>query len=315
MKKITISLVLLFLTFALFLPSEALADKTNCRYFHCGDGELNLATNKGSTKFRGRFRNPDGSYDEAAMRQIHRIFVARYGDPISRISPRLIEFIDYIQDGFNPSARVTITSGYRSPTYNTNLRKRGKLAAKASLHQYGMASDFWIAGVPSEKIWYFVRELGFGGVGYYHGKNVHVDVGPSRFWDETSSKVGTDISDNNKLIGIVTDKDIYKPGEEIEMRFIRMTVFPIGVIPELALERQAKGGRWRRTNDFTPNFVKLTDTSCPQFNRVDEMMGIRWRLPNKTKAGRYRIHAKFCNREFEDMPEEVFTPEFEVIER
>jgi uncharacterized protein YcbK (DUF882 family) len=300
---------------SIFLSYNAWGAETGCRYFHCGDGQLNLATNKGKAKFKGSFRNPDGSYDEAALRQINRVFLAKYGSRISEVSPRLIEFIDFIQDKFNPGGRVTITSGYRSPKYNTGLRNSGRLAAKASLHQYGMASDFWISGVPSEKIWHYVREMGFGGVGYYHGKNVHVDVGPARFWDETSSKVGTDISDDNKLIGIVADKDIYLPGEQIEMRFIRMTVFPIGVNPTFVLERSGKRVKWDEVDDFTPVFAKAAAGKCPKFSGIGEMLGMRWRLPENLKPGRYRVRARFCDKDLKDMPEEVYTPEFEVRKR
>lgn len=308
-KRILIALIV---ACSIASASVADADESSCRYFHCGDGELNLATNKGGMKFRGRFRNPDGTYDEMAMKRIHAIFLARYGVPISTISPRLIEFIDFIQDNFNPKARVTITSGYRSPTYNTGLRKQGKLAAKASLHQYGMATDMWIAGVPAEKIWYFVRELSFGGVGYYHGKNAHIDVGPARFWDETSSKVGTDISDDNKLIGIVTDRDVYLPGEPVEMRFIRMTAFPVGVNPSFVLETPGKKGEWKEVEKFTPAFARAVEGTCPRFSDIGEMLGIRWQLPSKLGAGRYKIRVSFCEKEYEEMPGEIATPEFEV---
>ena len=99
----------------IFASFDARGAESSCRYFHCGDGYLNLATNKGKARFKGRFRNPDGTYDEAAMRRINSVFLAKYGNPISTISPRLIEFIDFIQDEFNPGGRVMITSGYRSP--------------------------------------------------------------------------------------------------------------------------------------------------------------------------------------------------------
>ncbi len=292
--------------------SAAKAAEGTCRYFFCGDGQISMATNKGRATFSGRFRNPDGSYDEAAMRRINAVFSAKYGDPISTISPRLIEFIDYIQDRFNPKGRVTITSGYRSPSYNTNLRKNGKLAAKASLHQYGMAADFWITNVPAKPIWDYVRELGFGGIGYYHGRNVHLDVGPARFWDETSSKVGTGISDENKLVGLVADRDIYLPGEPIDMRFIRMTAFPIGVSPDFSLEAKDKKGEWKEADRFTPAFVKPIEGACPKFKDIGDMLGISWRLPAKLKPGSYRVRASFCDKEYAEMPDSVVTPEFEV---
>jgi uncharacterized protein YcbK (DUF882 family) len=298
---------------ATLISSMALASQPTCRYFYHGDGRIELATNKGKAAFDGMFRRPDGTYDVNALMKINRVFSAQYGNPLSAVSLRLIEFLDYLQDRFSPNGRITITSGFRNPTYNTRLRENGNLAAKASLHQYGMAADFWLAGMPSQKIWDYVRELGFGGVGYYHGKNVHVDVGPARFWDETTSKVGTDISDDNKLIDIVTDKDIYLPNESIELRFIRMTAFPIGVAPLFVLETRNEKGKWEGLHEFAPQFSSPTGGVCPKFSAIADMLGIRWSLPSDIKQGRYRIRARFCDKEYDEMPEEIFTPEFEVI--
>jgi len=294
---------------------EAVAATPSSRYFHHGDGKLNLATNKSGMRFRGSYRNPDGTYDEAALKKINRLFLAHYGKPASEISPRLIEFIDFIQDRFAPGALVTITSGYRSPSYNTGLRKQGRLAAKASLHQYGMAADLNIKGVSSAKIWEFVKELGFGGAGYYHGRNIHLDVGPARFWDETSSGVGTDISDNNKLVGIVTDRDIYRPGETVDMRFIRMTVFPIGVGRRFELERDKGEGEWKSAKRFEPTPPSSVEKKCPQYSSIEGMTGFGWRLPDKLKPGRYRVRAPFCGEIYEGMPKEVATPAFQVVPR
>ena len=106
-----------------------------------------------------------------------------------------IEFTDYLEDQLGKGSLITITSGYRAPEYNTKLRKGGGLAAKASLHQYGMAADFIMDEVPSKRVWEYVRSIGFGGTGYYHGETVHVDVGPSRFWDEKTSGIGTGLSE------------------------------------------------------------------------------------------------------------------------
>jgi len=164
------------------------------------------------------------------MEAICRVFSAPCESQKQVLSLRLIEFLDFLQDRLRPGARIAITSGYRSPEYNTKVRKRGGLAAKASLHQYGMAVDLEIEGVPARRLWEYVKALGFGGAGYYHGKTVHIDVGPARSWDEKTSGVGTGISDDNKLIGLVVNYDVYLPGEPITMRFIRMTAFPIGVV-------------------------------------------------------------------------------------
>lgn len=299
-------------TAAALIPMTGYTETPASRYFYSGDGNIHLAGVKGGASFKGRYRKGDGTYDEAAIRRIHRVFQASYGDPIAAISPRFIEFLDFLQDKFNPGARITIHSGFRSPRYNTMLRENGKLAAKASLHQYGMAADLKIAGVPSERVWNFVRELGFGGAGYYHGAQVHIDVGPARFWDEATSGVGTDISEENKLVTIVTDRDIYLPGDTAEMRFIRMTAFPIGVSPQFTLERKGAGGEWMQVQAFAPAFRSMKEGTCLKFFDIGEMLAIRWALPKEIEAGRYRVRASFCEKQWEPMPAEIATPEFEI---
>jgi len=306
--KITISLILVLI----LVPLALHADEMKSRYFHSGDGSIHLFGAKNGSSFSGIYRKADGTYDEAAMRRIHRVFSAKYGEPISTISPRLIEFLDFLEQNLNPGAKITIVSGYRSPTYNTSLRKNGRLAAKASMHQYGMATDIRISGVHPEKLWIFVRGLEFGGAGYYHGTSVHVDVGPARFWDEKTSGVGSGAANYNKLTEIVTDKDIYKPGEPIEMRFIRMTLFPIGVNPKFLLERKDRSGKWKRAKKFIPSFAVGNPDKCPQFENIEQMLGIKWQLPEKMRTGRYRIRASFCGEMPEGMPQTVTTPEFEV---
>jgi uncharacterized protein YcbK (DUF882 family) len=282
------------------------------RFFHSGDGKLSLISEKNGRAFEGVYRHAAGDYDESALRAIYRVFDAPYDDAFPRLSLRLIAFLDFLEDRLRPGARMTITSGYRSPEYNTGVRNRGGLAAKASLHQYGMAADFVMDGVPSERVWHTVKSLGFGGAGYYHGRTVHVDVGPARSWDEKTSGVGTDISDDNKLIGLVTDFDVYRPGETMTLRFIRMTAFPIGVTPAFTLSRKMDDGAVAEAVTFAPTFAEGIEGDCPQFGDIDQMAAIQWQLPTDLPPGRYEICARFCGRAWEAMPPEVATPIFEV---
>jgi uncharacterized protein YcbK (DUF882 family) len=301
--------VLLILASTVFSVSVVGA---GARFFFSGDGEINLDTDKSTSAFSGRYRRRDGAYDPAAIMAVHRVFGAPRDAGRMHLSLRLIEFLDHLQDHFRPGSRITIVSGYRSPAYNKTIRQRGALAAKASLHQYGMAADFRLEGIDPRRIWEYVKSLGFGGTGYYQGDSVHVDVGPARFWDEKTSGVGTGISDDNKLIGLVTDYDIYAPGDDLRMRFIRMTAFPITVGQTFVLLRCMDAGAERPATSFTPVFRVPSKGSCPQFSDIDQMADIGWALPQDLPAGRYRIQAAFCHNPWEEMPDQVETPEFQV---
>ena len=283
------------------------------RFVHCGDGRLELFNAKNGRTFAGQFDLGGGTFDQKALGRITLVFGATQGDPLADISLRLIAFLDYLQDHFDPTARIEIVSGWRSPTYNAKLRKDGRLAATASMHQYGMAADIVIEGVSSERVWRFVRELGFGGVGYYHGRTVHVDVGPARFWDETSSGVGSGLADENKLIGLVTGFDRYRPRELVVLRFIRMTAFPIGVTPEFILEKiDDRNVAPKKVASVKPDFMIDFSGECPCFNTIGEMMNIRYRLPADLPSGHYTLRARFCQQEWTAMPKAVATPPFEI---
>ncbi len=303
MKRIII-LVCVALGLSLSLPVEAAS-----RYFRGGDGTISIRSGKSGAAFSGPYRDAQGNYLKPAFDKINRA----YGSPAGTIEPRFVEFLDYLQDAMH-GGTISIYSGYRSPTYNTSLRNNGKLAGKASMHQYAMAADIRMKGVRPEKIWHFVRDLHYGGVGYYHGANAHVDVGPARFWDETSSKVGTDHADDNKLITLIPDKDIYHTGEEMRLRFVRMTAYPIGVDTRFALERK-KGEEWVPAQTFTATHAKAAQNPCPQFGNIAELDGFRWILPSKAKAGRYRVRASFCDKQWEAMPDSITSYEFVIEER
>ncbi|BBO93301.1 YcbK family protein [Desulfosarcina ovata] len=294
-----------------FMAAPACATEPT-RFFHSGDGAIQLVSEKNSKRFSGCYRQADGQYDADALKAIAGVFGAPHDPARPVLSLRLIEFLDFLQDRLKPGALLTITSGYRAPQYNANLRKRGALAAKASLHQYGMAADIVIQGVDSKRVWETIRGLGFGGAGYYHGRTVHVDVGPARFWDEKTSGVGSGLSDDNKLIGVVTDYDAYRPGGLVRLRFIRMTAFPIGVRAAFWLvpAEQPDGA-----DGAIPIKVDVGPTDaagCGQFSDIDQMAALDGRLPADIRPGCYRIRAAFCDGLWDKMPESVSTPEFEI---
>ena len=303
-----------FLVFLACLAVPAIqAAADGQRFFHSGDGRIHLVSEKNGRAFEGAYWRAAEGYDPAALEAIHRVFDAPYDPAAPAVSLRLIAFLDFLEDRLRPGALLTVTSGYRSPEYNRSVRSRGGLAAKASLHQYGMAADLVMAGVPSERVWETVKALDFGGAGYYHGRTVHLDVGPARSWDEKTSGVGTGLSEDNKLIELVTDYDIYRPGDPLTLRFVRMTAFPIGVVPVFFLEGRNPASRAGGAIAFEPGFAVQVEGRCPQFETIGQMGGIRWELPPGLPPGRYAVRARFCGPAWEGMPPEAATPAFEVV--
>jgi uncharacterized protein YcbK (DUF882 family) len=311
--SIIFKILLLASLFLGLMVNTAPANQANMtRFFYSGDGSIHLESRKNGKAFKGCYRNGNGQYNADAYKEISAVFDAPYQLARQILSLRLIEFLDYLEDQLEPGALLTITSGYRPPEYNTKLRKGGALAAKASLHQYGMAADLIVEGVPSKRVCKYVRSVGFGGTGYYNGKTVHVDVGPARFWDGKTSGVGTGLSDDNKLIGMVTDYDVYGPGDLVTLRFIRMTAFPIGVQSEFKLIPKENPDNIEAIVSFRPDSETPAADGCGAFNHISQMASFRWHLPTDISSGRYHIRAGFCDNLWEKMPEEVSTPEFEI---
>ena len=73
---------------------------------------------------------------------------------------------------------VLLNSAYRSVAYNTRVG-----GAPKSQHLRGRAFDVRITpALPREKIHKLAKQAGFTGFGDYN-TFVHIDVGPTRYWD------------------------------------------------------------------------------------------------------------------------------------
>jgi uncharacterized protein YcbK (DUF882 family) len=283
------------------------------RFFAVGDGTLKIKSTKNNVRFAGRFRDKRGRYIERALKRINRVFDTLYLKETERVSLRLLEVLSHLREKLG-GGWITISSGYRSPSYNTNLRDKGKTVAKASLHLYGMAADLKIQGVDSKKMWSFIREHKLAGAGYYGGPQVHIDVGPARSWTQGTANVRQGKSDHNKRIILVPQYDIYGAGEQLTMRFVRMTAFPIGIErKQFVLQKQGKAA-WEPVLTFAPRFERSSDAACQMFGSVAQMAKIRWAIPKKIRPGRYRIQAIFCNKQWEAMPEQIVSYEFVVAD-
>lgn len=282
------------------------------RFFAEGDGTLRIRSTKNAFTFQGRYRTRRGAYIPKALRRINRVFDANYTKEDTRISLRLIELLALLRKKLG-GKWVSISSGYRSPRYNKKLRDRGGTVAKASLHLYGMAADLRIDGVDAKAVWEHVKQHKLGGAGHYGGPWLHLDVGPARYWTQGTANVRQGLSDDNKRISLVPQFDIYRAGDRMALRFVRMTAWPIGVQRRFALEHEVEG-TWREVRTFAPTFTRARRRkgACLQLASIAEMAGIVWKIPADLPAGRYRARASFCKSRWEAMPTEVRSYLFEL---
>ncbi|HWV51971.1 DUF882 domain-containing protein [Pseudorhodoplanes sp.] len=127
----------------------------------------------------------NGRYDEDGLKKLNHFLRDWRTDDVTTMDPQLFDAVWEVQREFGIDKKIHIVSSYRSPRTNEMLRKRSSGVARHSLHMQGKAMDFFIPGVPLEK----VREAGLrlqrGGVGFYPTSGspfVHMDVGNVRHW-------------------------------------------------------------------------------------------------------------------------------------
>ncbi len=97
-------------------------------------------------------------------------FACKDGSDAVLVAPRLVMVLQTIRDHFGSA--VTISSGYRTPQYNTKV---GGVAH--SQHCYGTASDIVVKGQKPADVAAYARKImpDWGGVGIY-SSFTHVDV-------------------------------------------------------------------------------------------------------------------------------------------
>jgi len=205
------------------------------RFLFSGNGRLRLQPAESKTGLDVQYRRHDGTYDPSALQSIRHFFRSHSDNREGDISLRLIELLGFVQERFHPRS-MTLMSGYRSPEHNAGIRAAGAQAAKASLHTEGLAADVKFSGVNLRDVWVQLRELETGGAGYYRsGSFLHIDTGPARFWEETTSRVSEDLSAGNARVFARTDFDRYADLRGAEIKLHSVTAFPLRVATEAKL--------------------------------------------------------------------------------
>jgi len=128
------------------------------------------------------YLNRKGGFDPMALARLNHLFRCHFNGRAHRINPDLFLLLDAVRSQLKVRERpYLLISGYRSPSYNLLLRRKGHGAARNSYHIKGMAADINIDGVPLADIREAAVSSAIGGVGSYTNF-VHLDVGPVRHW-------------------------------------------------------------------------------------------------------------------------------------
>ena len=152
----------------------------------------------------------NGRYDPDALKRLNHFLRDWRTDDVTTMDPQLFDAVWEVAREFGTDKQIHIISSYRSPRTNEMLRKRSSSSgvARHSLHTLGKAMDFFIPGVPLDKI----REAGLrlqrGGVGFYPTSGspfVHMDVGNVRHWPRMTREQLVRVFPNGRTVHLPTD--------------------------------------------------------------------------------------------------------------
>lgn len=281
----------------LFLTTPAFASTLPPK----GDGKLALF-NYHEREY-GEFTYREGiKYNQSVLKEIYHILRSR-GDGLEMpIDLKLIEMLDNIQDYFGAET-VEIISAFRSPSYNFSLAVEGRGVARESLHMQGLAADIHLDEIKDEDIFNYVKELGFGGAGFYP-KNafVHVDTGPPRTWQQPQASarilVGTE-NNPNLSWSAITDKNIYARGETVSVKAKNNDYKDQRLNKNVWIERFRRG-------EWTDQLKVEADGKGGSLS-PGESFELSWKIPDGQAYGKYRLTI-FANKDLSIPP--VFSNEF-----
>jgi uncharacterized protein YcbK (DUF882 family) len=181
----------------------------------------------------------NGRYDDDALKKLNYFLRDWRNDEQTRMDPQLFDILWEVTREVDTEEPIRIVSSYRSPVTNAMLRRRSHAVAQFSQHMLGKAIDFNITGVPVEKLREIAMRMQRGGVGFYPGSFVHVDVGSVRHWPRMTHDQLVRVFPNGRTVHVPSDGQPL-PGYALALADIerRGTSTPSGM--SLAAARNAR---------------------------------------------------------------------------
>ena len=152
----------------------------------------------------------NGQYDDDALKKINWIMRDWRKNEATTMDPQEIDLLWEVYQEVGAKEAIYIICGYRSSNTNEMLRGRSKNSgvARHSQHTLGKAIDFYIPGVPLDKLRATAMRLQGGGVGYYPTSGspfVHLDVGNVRAWPRMTREQLVKLFPDGRTVHMPTD--------------------------------------------------------------------------------------------------------------
>ncbi|MBI2715567.1 MAG: DUF882 domain-containing protein [Rhizobiales bacterium] len=150
----------------------------------------------------------NGRYDDAALKKIDWFMRDWRREKSVRMDPHLIDLLWETYREVDGTEPIQVVCGYRSPETNSMLRARSSGVAQSSQHTHGQAMDFYIPGVPLEKVRTVGLRLQRGGVGFYPTSGspfVHLDTGTIRHWPRMTQQQLARVFPDGRTVHIPSD--------------------------------------------------------------------------------------------------------------
>jgi uncharacterized protein YcbK (DUF882 family) len=186
----------------------------------------------------------NGRYDDAALKKLDWFMRDWRKEKSTRMDPHLFDVLWETYREVGATQPIDVICGYRSPETNSMLRRRSSGVAQNSNHVSGLAMDFFIPGVPLEKIRAAGLRLQRGGVGFYPTSGspfVHLDTGTVRHWPRMTHDQLVKVFPDGRTVHIPSDGHPLK-GYALALADVeRHGSTPSGMSLEVAREHGAIG--------------------------------------------------------------------------
>lgn len=150
----------------------------------------------------------NGRYDDAALKKLDWFMRDWRKEKSTHMDPHLFDLLWETYREVGATQPIDVICGYRSPETNSMLRRRSSGVAQNSNHVSGLAMDFFIPGVPLEKIRAVGLRLQRGGVGFYPTSGspfVHLDTGTVRHWPRMTHDQLVKVFPDGRTVHIPSD--------------------------------------------------------------------------------------------------------------